>query len=134
MIATTLKQSRELSSLGIDSDTADMHYAFTVTGGSAFQDMIDGAAILLPGKRNTRYPYEPAWSLDALLELTPRSITSEKNGQTYLSFHRGYEDNWMIEYSFDDIDMDYLEVKFEQKNPVDAAFEMVVWLKENKYI
>lgn len=127
MICTTLRQSKKLIELGIGVNTADMCYA---------EDISDLPTLLA-------YPITdcdnlenktPAWSLSALLELMPRSINSKKNGQTYLSFHRGYEDNWMIEYSFDDIDRDYLEVKFEQRRSIDAAFQMICWLVENDYI
>lgn len=137
MIATTIEQSKKLVELGIDPSTADMYYEEEIN----LPKLVVGDYKLhiqcMEDKdyRKLSNPVlSPAWSLSALLELMPRSIKSEKNGQIYLSFHRGYEDKWMIEYSFDDIDRDYLEVKFEQKDPIDTAFNMVAWLKKNKYI
>ena len=128
MIATTIEQSKKLVQLGIDISTADMYYPYL--GDNVYSDIPRvGEAMPYSSKHDIH-----AWSLSALMELLPRSIKSEKNGQTYLSIHRGYEDNWAVEYSFDDIDRDYLEIKFEDRNPIDAAFEMIIWLKENKYI
>lgn len=121
MIATTLEQSRKLIEIGIDPTTADMHYAFTVIGGNAFQEMIDKAAILLSGRENTRYHYEPAWSLSALLGLMP--IIDENTYKLYGTLDGGC----ICEHPS-------TSVIFQEGNAIDATFEMVVWLKENKYI
>ena len=122
MTATTLEQSRKLIELGISSDTADMHYAFSAIGGPAFQDMIDASAILLPSSHNTKYPYEPAWSLSALLELMPKV-----NGH-YPDLCRGKETGFYYMWIEDVFDTQTFP------NPIDAAFEMVCWLKENSKI
>lgn len=93
MAATTLEQSRKLIELGIDPETADMHYSFMVIGGSAFQDMIDNLATLLPGKKNTKYHYEPAWSLSALLSQMPCvELVSSKDNHYRAFWHEMYSD------------------------------------------
>ena len=57
----------------------------------------------------------PAWSLSALLELMPITcILSITNGHYRISSN---ERNTLF-----------------HNNPLDAAFEMIVWLKENKKI
>lgn len=132
MIATTLEQSRKLVEIGIDLNTADMHYAFTMIGGGAFQEMIDNSATLLPGKKNTKYPYEPAWSLSALLELMPKLYEFENDpddGGCQPNLCKGWDNNqWHIVYR----SSIYITEWYD--DPVDAAFDMVCWLLENKKI
>ena len=79
-IATSLEQSRKLSEF-LSGESSDMHYAFMGIGGAAFQDILDKTAILLPGNKNNKYPYEPAWSLTSLYELLPNKI--EHDFKTY---------------------------------------------------
>ena len=64
---------------------------------------------------NEHYDYDwiPAWSLSALLELIP-NWTMDKTDKLNLTCNL-YE---------------HCESCYE--DPVDAAFEMIVWLKENK--
>lgn len=135
MIATTLEQSRKLVELGISADTADMHYAFSAIGGAAFQDMIDASATLLPENYNRKYSYEPAWSLNALLDLIPKRIND------YQFCIKWDGDVEMIYYVNKERKLLYFEntrsthhYSPDAKNLLDATFEMVCWLKENKYI
>ena len=111
-ICTSLKQSQKLVELGVDASTADM--------------MWDDWRLIDEGwKLNVGYYPEieqdygrkcyPAWSLTALLELIP---------------------NWTM-YKTDKLNMvcnpyDHWESCYE--DPVDAAFEMVRWLKINEKI
>ena len=58
--------------------------------------------------------HTPAWSLSALLKLMPK-FSLEKD----ISNNAGYQ----LYYNYDTTYYD---------DPIDAAFEMVCWLKENK--
>lgn len=109
MIGTTLEMSRHLIEMGIDHTTADMHYAFSALGGSTFQEMADASATLLPGPVNNRFPYEPAWSLDALMELLPHEIDGydleigktyrKSDGKTFYTIgYSDYNSDFQIEY------------------------------------
>ena len=60
--------------------------------------------------------HTPAWSLSALLKLIPK-FSLEKD----ISNNAGYQ----LYYNYDTTYYD---------DPIDAAFEMVCWLKENKKI
>lgn len=131
MIATTLEQSRKLVELGISADTADMHYAFSAIGGAAFQDMIDASAMLLLENYNRKYPYEPAWSLSALLDILPNDLdhttTLCKGG--WDDFTLKYMNEWFCEY-----EIETTSTITHSENPIDAVFKMIVKLKENKLI
>ena len=111
-ICTSLEQSQKLIELGIDSKTADMYHApdaniivaepyITKVGDKTFIPAYKGAV--------------PAWSLTALLGLIPKSIISTPNPLS-------------TNYCCRNIEFD---MECYADNPVDAAFEMLVWLKEN---
>jgi hypothetical protein len=111
-ICTSLEQSQKLIELGIDTKTADMYHApdaniivaepyITKAGDKTFIPAYKGAI--------------PAWSLTALLGVLPkgtRLLKSATDDTYHCDCPKGNIDKW-----FD--------------NTIDAAFEMVVWLKEN---
>lgn len=114
-ICTDIQQSKKLIELGIDINTADMHYMYrhweidenTIRSKS---DAHIGCNLnLYYGADNGKiYHYIPAWSLTALLKL----IVEFKGPITW----------------------DGQKVKsFEMDNILDAAFEMICWLLEDNY-
>lgn len=128
-ICTSIEQSKKLIELGIDVNTADMRYGYIAT--YEFSDrMYDGGYDEVPYpkdflKKNPNFSeneYDgelPAWSLSALMELMNRNCYNVS-----LNCH-GAE--WNVK--FDDSEK-YKD--FTKDYAVDAAFEMVVWLLENK--
>lgn len=114
-ICTSPEQSKKLLELGIDVNTADIYY--TTFYGKADKDLPMPKEVydILKCPINED-KCVPAWSLTALLELImPKGTTPV------------YVDNiYQMVY---DIKPYYITSKFD--NPLDAAFEMIVWLKEN---
>ena len=133
-ICTSLEQSKKLIELGIDVNTADMCWSlFTViTNGNK-----DIKQVLLPTSYGevTKQPAPdfierfPAWSLTALLELMPKLYEFENDpddGGCQPNLCKGWDNNkWHIVYR----SSIYITEWYE--DPIDAAFEMVYWLKEN---
>ena len=126
-ICTTIEQSKKLIELGIDINTADMYYQYFksyspsngVTTGHCDIPIIGSwkehhISIPDPAMPNADIP---AWSLSALLELIS---------------------NWQMQTQDNGIGILYgckEEIKIiEGETPLDVAFQMVVWLKENGYI
>ena len=113
-ICTSLEQSKKLIELGIDINTADIIYTTFYGKVSKNLPMPKEVYDIL------KYPYPgdkcvPAWSLSALLIILPqgtRLLKSATSEMYHCDCPKGNIDKW-----FD--------------NPIDAAFEMVVWLKEN---
>jgi len=127
-ICTSLEQSKKLIELGVDASTADM--------------MWDDWRLIDEGwKLNVGYYPEieqdygrkcyPAWSLTALLGLMPFHIIENNNrfgfyqvkgfnkqGETYRFGYKTNDNSFLFETSW-------------HNNVIDAAFEMVYWLKEN---
>ena len=106
-ICTSIEQSKKLIELGIDMNTADMlwTYDFTVNDINCLNVI---SKHLKPEENDI-----PAWSLSALLELIPERIPGTKlvikwDGSYYIEGRDCLCDN-----------------------AIDAAFEMVMWLKEN---
>lgn len=104
-ICTTIEQSKKLIELGVDVNTADMYWWY---GGKIYYvEAIDDGDF-------NKESDTPAWSLSALLELIP---------------------NWQMQTQDNGIGILYCckeEIKIiEGETPLDAAFQMVVLLKEN---
>lgn len=125
-ICTSLEQSKKLIELGVDINTADMYYQYFksyspsngVTTGHCDIPVIGSwkehhISIPDPAMHNADIP---AWSLTALLELMP----SIKGFRPLLAL----DDNY-ITYPIID------NAHFSAETPLDAAFEMICWLKEN---
>lgn len=113
-ICTSIEQSKKLLELGIDVNTADMYwnYDYNIQQEYKYYPMVmdeqfDDICI-------------PAWSLSALLKLM--------HNNSYILRNTSVETNryniWAIQR----------KSPVWCKTPLDAAFEMVCWLKENKKI
>lgn len=131
-VCTSLAQSRKLTELGVSEDTADMHYAFSAIGGNAFQKMIDNRAILLIGNTNSIYPYQPAWSLSALLEILPYTVITDKGDEYTLQMYK--EDDVTYVFGYNHAYTDTVTIEFMHQEPINAAYDLIVWLIENNYI
>lgn len=120
-ICTSIEQSKKLIELGLDVETSDMFYWY-------------GENIIRIGGNEAQSEYfdVPAWSLSSLLGLMPFHIIEDnvryefqivkglnKEGGTYKIKYKGYTS---------------LFETIMYNNPIDAAFEMIVWLLENKKI
>ena len=117
-ICTSLEQSKKLLELGIDVKTADMFWFVPADDEGEFDEevnVIQNKADYCLFEKVMDFndtPYIPAWSLSALLELIPNYVINKTDGTIYANL--------------------YYNVKSSYNNLVDAAFEMVVWLKENE--
>ena len=148
MICTSIEQSQQLIELGIDINTADMSWLSWMKDGKPRIGFSGELFNNLYDISDFRHEYMPAWSLSALLGL----IKSEIYGENIYGDTITYKVKFR-KYKFtDDVDLyqiAYGSIKFdadgqhsfkdmvntgEKDNLVDAAFEMVVWLKENKKI
>ena len=126
-ICTSIEQSKKLIELGIDVNTADMVYCIELyKEGWKYS--------------NEAYPIDgtlegddiPAWSLSALLELIPPYLGEFSEGIDF-GFGKAMNGKWYsahyLQYLQDDNMKSVKTVTGD--TAVDAAFEMVCWLKEN---
>lgn len=127
-ICTSQEQSQKLIELGIDVNTADMYYDVNSYG-------IQSKPEVAVGKVWSKDI--PAWSLTALLKLMPPYLFEFERGIDLNIYPNLNGKGWHCSYMPNNIE-DMKKDKFKQitngDNPVDAAFEMVCWLKENKKI
>ena len=122
-VCTTIKQSRKLFELGIDIKTADMYYMYrhweideNTVGAQSDAHIGFNSDIYYGADNGKTYHYVPAWSLTALLGLIPK-FSLEKD----VSGNEGYQ----LHYNYNTIYYD---------DPIDAAFDMICWLKEHNKI
>lgn len=119
-IATSITQSKILIDLGIDVNTADMTYNAIVVSGED-KMLINGWTLnvgLYSAIKDNDFSYRngytfPAWSLSALIELMPSATLDSSNDHHYRLRCMEKFTEW-------------------HKNIIDAAFEMVKYLLENK--
>lgn len=102
-ICTDIEQSKRLIKLGVDWKSSDMYYWCS-------EDLRIGGY-----KAQDKELDIPAWSLSALLKLFDDKAGLAKEYGTWFAYDNGK--------SHCDKHCD---------NPVDAVFEMICWLKENK--
>ena len=135
-ICTTIEQSQKLIELGVDVNTADMFYADLLVDGNHKYNLhplesygfktFDETKL----KTSDHLGFIPAWSLTVLLESMP--LINEYNIE-YRPIIEHYEDGgWACKYYNEETrNTNDIYIRRYGKTPLDAAFEMVVWLKEN---
>ncbi len=111
-ICTSIEQSKKLIELGIDANTADMYWWYS--GKRYYVESMDDNDF-------NKESDIPTWSLTALMELMNRNCYNVS-----LNCH-GAE--WNVKFDDSEIYKD-----FTKDYAIDAAFEMIVWLKENRKI
>lgn len=125
-ICTSQEQSQKLIELGIDANTADMYYDVNSYG-------IQSKPEVAVGKVWSKDI--PAWSLTALLKLMPPYLFEFERGIDLNIYPNLNGKGWHCSYMPNNIE-DMKKDKFKQitngDNTVDAAFDMVCWLKENE--
>ncbi len=124
-ICTDIEQSKRLIELGIDANTDDMWWAERYRGHTTkdYQYIVDDTPfyyLSFTKPSDDNYSLDaindiPAWSLSALLELTP-TFTLNGFGNGQFNFRDERANNYAL----------------VDTCPLDAAFEMVCWLLENK--
>ena len=144
-ICTTIDQSKKLLELGIDVNTVDMwyqHIGYSITDGKEKPTYFPMVI-----RDNISDDDIPAWSLNALMNLLPSYFTEvgKYSKSIYEIKIRKY--NLIEDVNLHQIA--YGNYKFyedgssswkdmintgEKEDFLDAAFEMVVWLKENNKI
>lgn len=138
-ICTSIEQSQKLIDLGIDISTADMRYGYIAP--YDFSDrMYEGGYDPIPYHKdffikNPMFSTEEydgelyAWSLSALLNIIPKRIKDFNVLRIDIAekdFSMWYDEiGYGVNTELPDITMEC---------PVDVAFEMICWLKENKKI
>lgn len=138
-ICTSIKQSKKLLELGLNADTADMHY-WTAWAGFVSKEKRDTPIVGLPLKDTIETYWIPAWSLTALINLMPEVIKREDKRHDEMAYVPSFARTispGCVYYRRDN--MDAMDRKFaiygeDGKDLVDACFNMVVWLIEQSYI
>ncbi len=128
-ICTSIEQSQKLIELGIDANTADMDYIQFANDPKVYDCVIN--------IYNNEHEDDciPAWSLSALLELIPPYLGEFSEGIDF-EFSKSMNGKW---YSARYFQLNNNRAITFNKvvtgdTAIDAAFEMVVWLKENNKI
>lgn len=116
-LATTIEQSKHLLELGLSPDSADMEFCYIDEFNSGLQVKSD-INVEVDRRLDVMFgvTHIPAWSLAALLEVM------KEYGVDLSSLFNGFR---CICSTYDTELYD---------NPIDAAYEMVCWLLEQKIL
>ena len=120
-ICTSLEQTKKLIELGIDVNTADMHYVLIDCDKEIYYIGLGNYIGILP--------HHPAWSLTALLGVIPKHI------KNYNVLRIDISDNdfaiWYDEIGYG-VNNDLPNITME--SAVDACYEMIIKLKEQNLL
>ena len=125
-ICTSIEQSKKLIELGIDVNSADM----------VFHKNLDGTYNLRVVDNVLKYDI-PAWSLSALLELMPSYLFEFERGIDLNLYPAINHKTWLCSYMpnvIENMKTDKFKQITHADSLVDAAYEMIIWLKENNYL
>ena len=152
-ICTTIEQSKKLLEFGVDVKTADMFYADLLIDNKhkyimyplesyGFKTFKDTNKI-----ESAKLKFIPTWSLSSLMNLLPSEFTEigKYSTTTYTIDIRKYKftddtDLHQIAYGnykvYEDGSSSWKDIinTGEKEDLLDAVFDMIVWLKENKKI
>ena len=121
---TTIEQSKKLLELGLRPETADMGY-----NGVEYRDIrkirYDNVATTMPNMDSI-----PCWSLGSLLSVMP---FIEDNKIIYNPLLTKSEFGYCVTYFSKESKFIWRGSGF-YKTSIEAAYSMVVWLLENRYI
>ena len=132
-ICTSIEQSKKLIELGINVNTADMYWEYD------YDMYIQREYKYYPRVMDEQFDDTcvPAWSLSALLKLMPPYLFEFERGIDLNIYPNLNGKGWHCSYMPNAVE-NMKNDKFKQitngDNPIDAAFEMVCWLLENKKI
>ncbi len=129
---TSIEQSKKLAKI-LPIESADMWYSYY--GNPKYNPTIayEGEQWFLCQIRNSSHDI-PCWSLPALLELIPPYLGEFNEGIDF-GFGKAMNGKWYSAHYLQSVNEYIKPVKTTTGDTaVDAAFEMVVWLKENKKI
>ena len=132
-ICTSIVQSKKLIELGIDVNTADMHYYK-----NSFGDYIEGlynSNDLKNGFELKGIEYIPAWSLSAFLSVLPFHIVVDNRVYAF-GMVKGFNKNgepYAIKYAIFNTTF-YLHITDFYNNSIDACVEMIMKLNELKLL
>lgn len=123
-IATNENQSKKFIELGLSADTADMHYNKWDNDEEEEYYLKCGGLPKLEFKYATNIP---AWSLSALIELMPMYLLNDDDEEFGLEIVTTYKNEYKVCYQ-------ELLPPIYNSSLIDAVFEMVCYLLENKLI
>lgn len=129
----SIEQMRELIDMGIDISKASCTWCKVR---AITSDRKGYSWMVLPETLNKfDEDHVPTFTLQDILEMLPYELPS--NSTDFISYSLKmikWDDGYMLEYQEQYYDEDYTLMSFMENTPLQAAFNMLKWCKENNYI
>ena len=123
---TDLEQSKILAEI-LPLESADMHYVLIDTDENKYSAGLEKYIGILP--------HYPCWSLAALLSVLPFHLIVNNHRYAF-GMYKGLNregETYMLSYNVFNTHICLYETGY-YNNAIDACYEMICWLKENKKI
>ena len=130
---TDLQQSKKLAEI-LQLESADMFYN-EEPDETYPKNIVDTEYPMVLREGHIRFLEEygiPCWSLAALLNVIPQEIF---DGEYILNITEGCDNRWVLTYDhFENRHHSYYGLSVGANNPIDACFEMIIKLHEQKLL
>ena len=126
----SIEQMRKLKELGVDTSKASMHFLYMPTAKSIMSGVyeVDDEPEVFVSQNGMNHEH-PTFTLQDVIELLPSQLI-HKGETLYLNF-----DNIGKEYGFYYVAVDFeIYIYFNDKNILQAAYNMLIWVIENGYL
>lgn len=126
-----VQQMQHLQELGLDTSNASAFWCNPDRHGDWSLEFTDSCGGKIP-QSNEYDEFHPAYTLQDVLDALPESIL-KNDIQYWLSIWRATISIWIISYS-DDVDLITNLHHEEYESLIDAAYSMLCWAIENKFV
>ena len=124
MKVLSIKQMHQLKELGVDTSKASMCYISKYTS-CDFDDGDEIVVVCNDFNKRLYNEFGPAFTLQDIIELLPYTFNNN-----YLRIYRSISIYYFI-YENMNLEDDVLE---KGRNPLEAAYNMLIWVIENGYL
>lgn len=126
---TDLEQSKKLAEI-LPLESADMYYCYGMDINTKKWDY-DIVPTIIDESNQIDIGDIPCWSLAALSEFILPSVVDDDGNNYKFYLSKDGLDRWIAYYKSCDVSIHICE---ESDNMIDVIFEMICWLKAEKYI
>lgn len=122
----SVEQMKHLQELGLDTSDGSMCFEWNESDS-------DNMVVTSPDADTNYDYYHETYTLQDIIELLPRSIQPNPDGETFYLNLYYYDLSWVVDYLNNEGDGSYV-VTTSNDSFIEAAYEMLSWCIENGYI
>lgn len=122
----SVEQMKHLQELGLDTSDGSMCFEWNESDS-------DNMVVTSPDADTNYDYYHETYTLQDIIELLPRSIQPNPDGETFYLNLYYYDLSWVVDYLNNKGDGSYFAIT-SNDSFIEAAYEMLCWCIENGYV